>query len=70
MATATKKDIPPSSNQKVYVLKGVTYVPHYSARGYVSPGFGRHHHQIISEFEMDLSEAKPQHTMLWNRNKF
>jgi hypothetical protein len=70
MAPAIKKDYPPSSNQKVYVLKGVTYVPHYSERGYVSPGFGRHNNQIISEFEMDLSEAKPQHIMLWNRTKF
>jgi len=67
---APKKDIPPSSNQKVYVLKGVTYVPHYSARGYVSPGYGKHHNKIYTSSELELAEATTQHTMLWNRSEF
>jgi len=67
---ATKKDIPPSRYQKVYVMDGVTYLPHYNAKWYVAPGYGKQNNRLYTASELELANAKAEHIMLWNRSEF
>lgn len=55
---------------KVYVLNGVTYVPHYlNDQFFVGPGYPRFHTNTWSEEQMMHAGAKEQWLVLWPRPK-
>ena len=65
---ATKKStIPPQTrvSRQVYVLNGITYVPHYSKDCFVGPGYGLNHKQHIYESTLRLRNAEPKMMLLW-----
>lgn len=54
---------------KVYQLRGVTYVPHYSIpKAYVSPGYGRHHQNLYERLELMRAGAKEVTMSLFKRS--
>lgn len=55
--------------QTVYVLNGITYVPHYSKDCFVGPGYGQSHRRHVYEATLDLFNAKPEVLMLWERER-
>lgn len=51
-----------------FVLKGITYVPHYRNRNvFVSPGYGRHNLNRFTQNQLIKLGAKPVTQMLWHR---
>lgn len=50
--------------RKVYVLRGITYVPHYSKPGFAYPGMGVND-EPITERKLLLAGAKPDEHMLY-----
>jgi hypothetical protein len=51
--------------RQVYVLNGITYVPHYSKDCFVGPGYGLNHRQHIYESTLRLNNAEPKMMLLW-----
>ena len=55
---------------RVYQLRGITYVPHYTEPGvYVCPGFGRHHQQTFERLELLRAGAKEASMSLFRRTR-
>lgn len=55
---------------QVYVVNGVTYVPHYlNDQFFVGPGYPRHHTKCWSSEELIRAGARQQGLMLWPRAK-
>jgi hypothetical protein len=51
-----------------FVLKGITYVPHYRNRKiFVGPGYGRHNLNRYTQEQLLVKGAKPVTQMLWHR---
>lgn len=51
-----------------FVLKGITYVPHYRNRKvFVGPGYGRHNLKRYTQEQLLVKGAKPVTQMLWHR---
>lgn len=55
--------------QTVYVLNGITYVPHYSKDCFVGPGYGQSHRRHVYEATLQLFNAVPQTLMLLERER-
>jgi len=53
----------------VFVYNNIIYLPHYNIRNnYVSPGFGKHHHNTWTKKELIDAGATQQVMPLWNRS--
>lgn len=64
----TEKVLAETTLQKVYVLKGITHVPHYEKRNaYVSPGYGRKHREVLTSEQLVARGATPKMMPLWSR---
>ena len=66
---------PPHANphereeQAVYVLDGITYLPHYTEKGlFVSPGHGRHNMNHFTALELVNRGAVQAYLHLYTRN--
>jgi hypothetical protein len=53
-----------------YLLNGVTYIPHYYERVYVSPGYGFFHSNSYLGIELKALGAKAIELTLWPRKQF
>jgi hypothetical protein len=56
--------------QRVYVLKGITYLPHYQGstnNKFVSPAYGQSNWTEYSEMELLCLGATPTLEYLWRR---
>jgi hypothetical protein len=55
-------------DRTAYVLKGITYVPHYRNENvFVGPGYGKHNFTRYSGAELMLMGATPTTEHLWLR---
>ena len=53
---------------RVFVLDGITYVPHYQNRQlYVAPGASKEHCVTYTADELARAGARPEFLMLWPR---
>jgi hypothetical protein len=50
-----------------FVLRGITYVPHYIEPVYVRPGYGSHHFDTYSASELTLLGAQREVRGMWPR---
>ena len=69
--TAAEADVYglPRKAQRIYVLGGVPYVPHFSARGwFVRPGLDNIDDRMRSETWLKCQEARVYAALLWPRN--
>lgn len=56
--------------QTVYVLRGITYVPHYrNSDIFVGPGYPVHNKTRYSAVELELFGATPRMDHLWKRGQ-
>jgi hypothetical protein len=54
--------------KQVFVLHGITYLPHYNIRSqYVSPGYGKSHYNLYTKRELMDAGAQSKTEMLWER---
>ncbi len=53
-----------------YTLKGITYLPHYSERVYVSPAYGVSNFDTYLGIGLKALGAKPVELALWKRRQF
>lgn len=64
----TERVLVETTLQKVYVLKGITHLPHYERRNaYVSPGYGRKHRETLTSEQLVARGATPEMMPLWSR---
>ena len=55
---------------KVWVLNGITYVPHYrNDKVFVGPGYGKHNFVRYNEGALKLMGAVESTEMLWSRSQ-
>ena len=53
-----------------FVLKGITYIPHYRNDAvFVGPGYGKHNFDRYTGPELLLKGAKPTTEFLWPRGQ-
>ncbi|NBT76538.1 MAG: hypothetical protein EBT15_11370 [Betaproteobacteria bacterium] len=68
MEPNTTKVMAETIPQRVYVLNGITYVPHYTKPGlFVGPGFGRQHHNVHLTSTLMALGATAEMQPLWPR---
>ena len=68
MEPNTTKVLAETIPQKVFVLNGITYVPHYIKRdAYVGPGFGRQHSNTYRASTLMALGATSEMQPLWPR---
>lgn len=68
MNTADRKE--KRNEHTAYVLKGITYVPHYRNENvFVGPGYGKHNFDRYNSSELMLMGAKPTIEYLWSRSR-
>lgn len=77
MTEFIKRGPPPTASARVYTLRGITYLPHYSKPCYVGPGYGfvrdrkyteAQMYHATKEFSIDellLAGAVPKQEVLW-----
>lgn len=52
----------------VYVIDGVTFLPHYqNSKKYVSPGYPYHTHRTYEPWELQAMGGKTKMEFLWRR---
>jgi hypothetical protein len=57
--------------QAVFVLNGITYVPHYRNREiFVGPGYPKHNQHRYSASDLVQMGAKSSSAALWQRGSF
>ncbi len=63
-----REKVRPTEEVRVYVLDGITHVPHYTHIGeYVCPGYGRHHFKTLTAAMLMVLGAKQEYRFLWPR---
>lgn len=53
-----------------YILRGITYIPHYREKVYVRPAYGVSHFDTYLGMELRALGAKPVEMALWKRSQF
>lgn len=54
--------------QRVWVLKGITYVPHYrNSKLFVGPGYPRYNKSVYTEEFLLMQDAESATIPLWGR---
>jgi hypothetical protein len=53
-----------------YILRGITFIPHYRERVYVSPAYGLSNFDTYLAIELKALGAKPVELALWKRSQF
>lgn len=67
--TTTEKIIAPTEETAVYILEGITYLPHYRNKSvFVGPGYPRESTARFSVIELLERGAEKQYMNLWPRS--